>query len=180
MLYFHPDNNTYPTEFNLHFKRLSFRKRKFKVHTKEYTIAYLCIHRPIWVFVLDLSIDMSDVFFFGYSLPFPTDKLQNVSSPYFTYQDDVEKFSFLCLCLLALICITLSFKLLSTSRIPDLFSPLFVYLLLSSKTFQNKSLKDIGYHNIFCLSPTKIPQVMQLSTFRIKFMCISFRIFKAE
>ena len=95
-----------------------------------------------------------------------------MSSPYFTYQDDVEKFSFLCLCLLALICITLSFKLLSTSRIPDLFFPLFVYLLLLSKTFHNKILKDIMYHNIFCLSPTKIPQVMQLSTFRIKFMCI--------
>ena len=109
---------------------------------------------------------------FGYSLPFPKDKLQNVSSPYFTYQDDVEKFSFLCLCLLALICITLSFKLLSTSRIPDLFFPLFVNSLLSSKSFKTKFWRTEGITTYFVYPLTKIPQVMQLSTFRIKFMCI--------
>ena len=91
---------------------------------------------------------------FGYSLSFPKDKLQNVSSPYFTYQDDVEKFSFLCLFLLALICITLSFKLLSTSRILTYF-PLIRKFIIIIKIFQNKILMDRGYHNIFCLSPYK-------------------------
>ena len=94
MLYFPSRLQYYPTEFNLHFKRLSYvRKLKFKGIQRN--LVCLFIHTSTYMGIYPAFIFVSICDIIRILPAFTEDKLLNVSSPYFTYLDDVEKFPFM-------------------------------------------------------------------------------------
>ena len=90
MLYFLPRQQYHPTEFNLHFKRLSFRKGNLKAQRNSLLIY---IYFDLYEYFSGSRIDM----WYHFDSQCPDGRyVTKLRPPYFAYLDDVEKF-LLCL-----------------------------------------------------------------------------------